>query len=671
MKRMEKMTKKPKDIRNKVLSFDTPLTFKAADPELEDSDLIIEGAASTIDKDRVGDIIKSEAWNEKALEAYKRNPIILAFHRHDRPIGKATEVKATKNGLQLKAKISKSAGDIYGLIKDNILSAFSVGFVVNDADYDVEKDIFLIKDVELLEVSVVSVPANPYTTFNVSKSFENSREFEEFKKSFIKEETPIEENIIMAEEKKVETKTENTPTVDVEALTAQIKAKLEEERKAEEAVKAAEDAKRIEMRSMVEELVKQATAAVAEERDNEVAELQKALKDREEEVAEIIRAQRTNKMSYSERSGPNDGLTTEEKDNLVVLNMLLRKDKGQRIEDTKYFKGLREKSNMEHWDTGVQTAWEEEFSTRVHNELRASLVVEQMFSTLPMSTPTMYMPVNPEAGYADWVTGGKGAAQDQRSVPNQNPDTRTGSAEDQQLRSISLTSKTLATKSYIGYEEEEDSMIPVMPLVRDALIRRMAQASDLCLMMGQSASATGMTGVGSGTSIEGLWDFKTSSVTSTDNGATTAVADETLTIEDMLNARKALLRHGLDTSKLAYFTDVKGYYELLTDADSTGNVTFQTMDKVGSVATLLTGQLGSIGGVPLIVSEAFPAHTANSAMACCVYLPNFLFGEQRGLRVEQSIDVEFQTKTLVATRRFDFQEIETNKGVHFIVHGAS
>ena len=76
----------------------------------------------------------------------------------------------------------KTLQEQYNLIKEGILKAFSVGFRVKEADYDVNTDIFVIKDVELYEVSVVSVPANQDSLFEVSKCFNNPAEYAEFKK---------------------------------------------------------------------------------------------------------------------------------------------------------------------------------------------------------------------------------------------------------------------------------------------------------------------------------------------------------------------------------------------------------------------------------------------------------------------------------------------------------
>jgi HK97 family phage prohead protease len=165
-------------------------TFKAFE---EDDDLHIAGMASTADTDRVGDSIDVEAWKKGGLDNYLNNPVILFNHDYNQPIGRAVSLGTNDKGLQLKAKIAKSAGHIGELIKEGVLGAFSVGFLVKDADYNKETDGYRIKDAELLEVSVVTVPANQAATFSLAKSFNSAKEYEEFKKSF-KEVGSLEDN---------------------------------------------------------------------------------------------------------------------------------------------------------------------------------------------------------------------------------------------------------------------------------------------------------------------------------------------------------------------------------------------------------------------------------------------------------------------------------------------
>ena len=163
--------------------FNLTSTFKAF--EDEDGSVSITGMASTKDFDRAGDTIVPEAWSKGGLKSFEKNPIILFNHDYNKPIGRATQMKVTENGLELKAKISKSAPDsVSQLVKEGILGAFSVGFRIKDADYLEETDGLKIKDAELFEVSVVSVPCNQAATFSLAKSFDSEQDYEDFKKTF-------------------------------------------------------------------------------------------------------------------------------------------------------------------------------------------------------------------------------------------------------------------------------------------------------------------------------------------------------------------------------------------------------------------------------------------------------------------------------------------------------
>lgn len=131
-------------------------------------DVLIEGFANKAVVDRGNDLIEPKAWK---LDNYKKNPILLFAHDPGKPIGKAIDVKATEDGLVIKARLSRSKDPsvslVRDLIKEGILNSFSVGF---DAKYSEKSaDGFnVIKDAELMEVSVVSIPMNQDSTFSVT-----------------------------------------------------------------------------------------------------------------------------------------------------------------------------------------------------------------------------------------------------------------------------------------------------------------------------------------------------------------------------------------------------------------------------------------------------------------------------------------------------------------------
>ena len=127
---------------------------------------VIVGMANTNDKDRVGDVVIPEAF-AKSLPMYLKNPILLNNHNWDDPIGRVLKAEITDTGLEITARISDTRPDIKTLIREGVLSTFSIGYNELQADFDEDTKTKYIKELELLEISVVTVPANPEATFTV------------------------------------------------------------------------------------------------------------------------------------------------------------------------------------------------------------------------------------------------------------------------------------------------------------------------------------------------------------------------------------------------------------------------------------------------------------------------------------------------------------------------
>lgn len=116
--------------------------------------------------DRYGDIIEAAGWT---LTNFKKNPIALFGHRSDFPIGTWADLKVKDNKLigrlVLAAKgTSARIDELIGLIEQGVLRAVSVGFRPIDSDPIDPKQPWgaqRYKKQELLETSVVAVPANP------------------------------------------------------------------------------------------------------------------------------------------------------------------------------------------------------------------------------------------------------------------------------------------------------------------------------------------------------------------------------------------------------------------------------------------------------------------------------------------------------------------------------
>lgn len=140
-------------------------------PVISDADeRIIEGWASTKDLDRYNEIVEPAAF-KKSLKTYMKNPVLFFGHEWwSLPIGKVLSAKIKDDGLWVKAKISESADEVWSLLKEEMLKTFSIGYKLLKYEKDQETDITTLLDLELLEISVVGIPANPEAMIELAKS---------------------------------------------------------------------------------------------------------------------------------------------------------------------------------------------------------------------------------------------------------------------------------------------------------------------------------------------------------------------------------------------------------------------------------------------------------------------------------------------------------------------
>jgi HK97 family phage prohead protease/HK97 family phage major capsid protein len=618
-------------------------SFKSINVNKEDEELTITGLANAQTIDRVGDIIVEDAYKKGGLDNYRKNPIILFNHDYGKPIGRATELTIGSSGLTITAKISKAAGNIYNLIKDEVIKTFSVGFMIKDAEYDPQTDVLKITDIELFEISAVAVPANADSVFSVSKQLKEYKD--EYKKQFAqKDSADINDDSANAQieeknmdlEKQLEELKKQLADKDSELKAAE--SILDEAAKAEELRQAEQKEKQIaaKVTSQVEELLKDVEKRFDDEKST-IAETLKGLENSLKEKAEELEIFKRNKMAFEDH-GSHDAVAKRDKEDAVLVAKLLGKD----IQNTQFYKSLIQKSNAEHLPT-QPSQWEEQFNTTIYQDVKDKLVVEGLFNTINMNNPLMNIPINPEAGDAQWISSAANPYLNEKGANS------TGTAVTHALNETTLQAYKLASKEYIGYEEEEDTILPILNIIRDAITRRMARTSDQSILRG----------TGAGTGGDAVSPFKGLTTLSSDdstNTTTVAVADK-WTIADLQSVRRQLGAHGLNPGEVKYIVSQDVYYDLLEDPD------FRTIDMVGNKATILSGQIGYVNGSVVIVSDSYAAKAATVPCVTAVYTGNFYVGTMRNMMVERDQDIEQQKKIIVATRRLGFIQLLGGKGV--------
>lgn len=150
-------------------------------PQLDVSKpLKIAGIANAAIVDRVNEMLDPRG---AVLTNYMNNPVILADHNYSRPIGMATLVEAKDDGLHFEADIGRpdlapltdDQLEKRSLIAQGIICTVSVGFIpleMQPAEYDDAGNLTkaaIYTRWELLEISVVSVPCNADSIFQMKE----------------------------------------------------------------------------------------------------------------------------------------------------------------------------------------------------------------------------------------------------------------------------------------------------------------------------------------------------------------------------------------------------------------------------------------------------------------------------------------------------------------------
>jgi hypothetical protein len=250
-----------------------------------------------------------------------------------------------------------------------------------------------------------------------------------------------------------------------------------------------------------------------------------------------------------------------------------------------------------------------------------------------------------------------------------------------------ITAGGLAVRAQVDEDAAEDAIIDAMPLIQQELITAIVDGEEDCIINGDVdaghdtalaswniRSRWGASGLGGSGDHRRCWDglraraFDVSNATN-QNGAQT--------VAGFMTARSNLASpHGVGGDLMAIMSPE--YY--LVKALMFGNGTAAaagvvTVDRYGPAATILTGELGQLMGVPIVLSEFLSAdmptsgkYTTSGATTSFLMVnrQRFKIGRLRGTSVEIDKDITRGVHELVATVRETFFTIDSasKKNVH-------
>ena len=318
---------------------------------------------------------------------------------------------------------------------------------------------------------------------------------------------------------------------------------------------------------------------------------------------------------------------------------------------------------LQAWEQSVQRAMDSTTSG-AGDELVGREEARQLWADVNVETAvaslfeTVTMPSNPfdiplQLGDVNWYPGTANVA----------------------VSSTNLTTakQTLTAYELVGmvpwaYELDEDAVIAMMAEVRATLLRNSAQVLDDIVLNADTSltgninhDGTALTATTAGhahylVGFDGLVHLPLVDNTAMSNDHNAAVS------ADMFNElRRKLGKYGLRPSELAFVTDVNTFIAVQSITE------FQTVDKLGPNATLLTGQLGSVEGVPVVVSEQMAladadgkvtaaGNVASTGRLLLVNRTQWRKGFKRELLIETERDVQRRQNVMVVSMRVAFAE---------------
>lgn len=178
---------------------------------------IVEGFFTTTDLDRGGDVSLTSAF-EKTITEYMKNPILTYMHGLDKVMGKVLEYNIIEDrGIWIKAQVAKDVKwvdeEVWPLIEQGIIKGFSYGYSTKDEEKGIKegKEVNYLKEVELFEIAIVTLPMNANALFNISST------------GAVKSMTIIEEKKITTPESKQTIKEEELSVEKIDELLQSVK----------------------------------------------------------------------------------------------------------------------------------------------------------------------------------------------------------------------------------------------------------------------------------------------------------------------------------------------------------------------------------------------------------------------------------------------------------------
>lgn len=352
------------------------------------------------------------------------------------------------------------------------------------------------------------------------------------------------------------------------------------------------------------------------------------------------------------------GVSAGPKADTVKMNLELYRDAAKVIAKSGIEGGeLLIKGVNEAMDTQTATEGLEwmptDMSANMVEDIYLSLRVASLFPRYRMTSKTYDVPIRTARAHGYRMA---------EATTNAQYFSNLATAHSMETGKVTFVAEKLAALNFISDELDQDAILPVLNMMREDVIWGLNACIEDATLNGDTDTTAGHmdTTLWTGTSdSRGSWDGIRKSVASGQK-----VDLSTYNLSGLRNLRKTMDKYGTgasDPSELALILGPKTHIETLKLDEVV------TLEKYGPKATVFTGEIGRIDGIPIIISPyiytnlnatgVYDGVTTTKTIAVLVNTKGFGFGDRQMVRVESERNALAGQRFVLATGRWDFQKL--------------
>ena len=229
------------------------------------------------------------------------------------------------------------------------------------------------------------------------------------------------------------------------------------------------------------------------------------------------------------------------------------------------------------------------------------------------------------------------------------------------MTNLTLQTKKVGSRLVTSAEADEASIIALLPYFRRKIVNAMRDAEEDATINGDTdvgttaASDLDMQSAASDHHRSG-WNGYRELIA--DNSLPAIDANLTLDLSDLRTVRANMGKYAVTTGDVVWVTGAVGYNKIVALPETT------TVDKYGPRATVITGEVARIDGIPIVLSEfvredlnASGVHDASTTDRTQIFLVNrsqFLYGDFRAMSLNSRYVPDTDQNVIVVLQRLIF-----------------